>query len=165
MEKVSLVTGGGGFLGSHLVDRLINQGNRVIVADNFFTGSKSNLSHQLHHEKLEIIRHDINLPLYIEIDEIWNLACPASPKHYQHDPVQTIKTSVAGSINMLGLAKLLHRRAYFQASTSEVYGDPKVSHNQKSILEMSIRSVSGVVMTKVSGRLKHCFSIIIGSIV
>ena len=133
MEKVSLVTGGSGFLGSHLVDRLINHGNRVIVADNFFTGSKSNLSHHLHHERLEIIRHDINFPLYIEIDEIWNLACPASPKHYQHDPVQTIKTSVAGSINMLGLAKRTGARI-FQASTSEVYGDPKVSPQSEDYL-------------------------------
>lgn len=133
MEKVSLITGGGGFLGSHLVDRLMNRGDRVIVADNFFTGSKSNLSHHIHHERFEIIRHDINFPLYVEVDEVWNLACPASPKHYQHDPVQTIKTSVEGSINMLGLAKRTGARI-FQASTSEIYGDPKVSPQSEDYL-------------------------------
>lgn len=125
-HKTSLVTGGAGFLGSHLVDRLIERGDYVIVADNFYTGSKSNLAHQHNHPNLEIIRHDVNFPLYVEVDEIWNLACPASPVHYQHDPVQTIKTSVVGAINMLGLAKRTGAKI-FQASTSEVYGDPVLS--------------------------------------
>ena len=125
-NKTSLVTGGAGFLGSHLVDRLIERGDYVLVADNFYTGSKSNLSHHHNHPNLEIIRHDVNFPLYVEVDEIWNLACPASPVHYQHDPVQTIKTSVVGAINMLGLAKRTGAKI-FQASTSEVYGDPVIS--------------------------------------
>ena len=124
MQKTSLVTGGAGFLGSHLVDRLIEKGDYVIVADNFFTGTHTNLSHLHNHPRIEIIRHDVNFPLYVEVDEIWNLACPASPVHYQHDPVQTIKTSVVGAINMLGLAKRTGAKI-FQASTSEVYGDPK----------------------------------------
>jgi UDP-glucuronate decarboxylase len=118
-----LVTGGAGFLGSHLCDRLIQQGHDVICADNFFTGSKRNIDHLLGHSRFELIRHDVTLPLFVEVDEIYNLACPASPVHYQHDPVQTTKTSVHGAINMLGLAKRTHARI-FQASTSEVYGDP-----------------------------------------
>ena len=133
MEKISLVTGGSGFLGSHLVDRLIESGKHVIVADNFFTGSKSNLSHLIHNKQLEIMRHDINFPLYVEVDEIWNLACPASPIHYQFDPVQTIKTSVVGAINMLGLAKRTNAKI-FQASTSEVYGDPTISPQSEDYL-------------------------------
>jgi len=133
MEKISLVTGGSGFLGSHLVDRLIEIGKHVIVADNFFTGSKSNLSHLIQNKQLEIMRHDINFPLYVEVDEIWNLACPASPIHYQFDPVQTIKTSVVGAINMLGLAKRTNAKI-FQASTSEVYGDPTISPQSEDYL-------------------------------
>ena len=133
MQKTSLVTGGAGFLGSHLVDRLIEKGDYVIVADNFFTGVHTNLSHLHNHPKLEIIRHDVNFPLYVEVDEIWNLACPASPVHYQHDPVQTIKTSVVGAINMLGLAKRTGAKI-FQASTSEVYGDPKISPQSEDYL-------------------------------
>jgi len=133
MEKISLVTGGSGFLGSHLVDRLIESGKHVIVADNFFTGSKSNLSHLIQNKQLEIMRHDINFPLYVEVDEIWNLACPASPIHYQFDPVQTIKTSVVGAINMLGLAKRTNAKI-FQASTSEVYGDPTISPQSEDYL-------------------------------
>jgi UDP-glucuronate decarboxylase len=124
-RKRVLVTGGAGFLGSHLIDQLIGQGHEVVCADNLFTGSKRNLEHLHGHERFEFIRHDVTFPLYVEVDEIWNLACPASPVHYQHDPVQTTKTSVHGAINMLGLAKRLNCRI-FQASTSEVYGDPAV---------------------------------------
>jgi len=118
-----LVTGGAGFLGSHLCDRLVQQGHDVICVDNLFTGTKRNIDHLLGHPHFELIRHDVTIPLYVEVDEIFNLACPASPVHYQHDPVQTTKTSVHGAINMLGLAKRTHARI-FQASTSEVYGDP-----------------------------------------
>jgi UDP-glucuronate decarboxylase len=118
-----LVTGGAGFLGSHLCERLIAQGHDVICADNFFTGTKRNIDHLLAHPQFELIRHDVTFPLYLEVDEIYNLACPASPVHYQHDPVQTTKTSVHGAINMLGLAKRIRARI-FQASTSEIYGDP-----------------------------------------
>lgn len=120
-----LVTGGAGFLGSHLIDRLLERGNEVICVDNLFTGSKLNIEHVLDHPRFEFIRHDVTFPLYLEIDQIYNLACPASPIHYQHDPVQTTKTSVHGAINMLGLAKRVNARI-FQASTSEVYGDPTV---------------------------------------
>jgi len=124
-RKSTLVTGGAGFLGSHLCDRLVADGNDVLCADNFFTGSKDNIAHLLLHPNFELIRHDVTFPLYVEVDEIYNLACPASPIHYQHDPVQTTKTSVHGAINMLGLAKRLSARI-FQASTSEVYGDPEI---------------------------------------
>ena len=120
-----LVTGGAGFLGSHLVDRLLDLGNEVLCVDNLFTGDKSNIDHLVGHPRFEFMRHDICFPLYVEVDAIYNLACPASPIHYQHDPVQTTKTSVIGAINMLGLAKRL-RVPIFQASTSEVYGDPSV---------------------------------------
>jgi UDP-glucuronate decarboxylase len=121
----TLITGGAGFLGSHLSDRLIQEGHDVICLDNFFTGSKANVSHLLDHPHFELIRHDVTFPLYVEVDQIYNLACPASPVHYQHDPVQTTKTSVHGAINMLGLAKR-NKARIFQASTSEVYGDPEV---------------------------------------
>ncbi|MEI6054445.1 MAG: UDP-glucuronic acid decarboxylase family protein [Lentisphaerota bacterium] len=124
-NKTVLVTGGGGFLGSHLCDRLIQRGNDVICVDNFFTGNKNNIRHLLPHPNFELLRHDITWPLYLEVDEIYNLACPASPIHYQHDPIQTIKTSVLGANNMLGLAKRLNI-PILQASTSEVYGDPTV---------------------------------------
>lgn len=120
-----LVTGGAGFLGSHLIDRLIDRGDEVVCVDNLFTGDKRNLDHLHSHARFEFIRHDVSFPLYVEVDEIYNLACPASPIHYQHDPVQTTKTSVLGAINMLGLAKRLKCKI-FQASTSEVYGDPTV---------------------------------------
>ncbi len=120
-----LVTGGAGFLGSHLIDRLLERGDEVVCADNLFTGTKRNVEHLHSHPRFEFIRHDVTFPLYIEVDQIYNLACPASPIHYQHDPVQTTKTSVHGAINMLGLAKRLKARI-FQASTSEVYGDPAV---------------------------------------
>ena len=120
-----MVTGGAGFLGSHLCDRLIERGHDVLCLDNLFTGSKQNIRHLLNHDRFEFMRHDVTFPLYIEVQQIYNLACPASPVHYQHDPVQTTKTSVHGAINMLGLAKRLRARI-LQASTSEVYGDPAV---------------------------------------
>ena len=124
MKRI-LVTGGAGFLGSHLCEALLNQGNEVICVDNFYTGRKKNIQQLLSNPFFEVIRHDVTFPLYIEVDQIYNLACPASPVHYQYDPVQTTKTSVHGAINMLGLAKRLKARI-FQASTSEVYGDPEV---------------------------------------
>ncbi|MBV9932542.1 MAG: SDR family oxidoreductase [Alphaproteobacteria bacterium] len=124
-RKRILVTGGAGFLGSHLIDRLLGQGHEVLCVDNLFTGTKRNLDHLHADPRFEFLRHDISLPLHVEVDEIYNLACPASPVHYQHDPVQTTKTSVLGAINMLGLAKRLRCRI-LQASTSEVYGDPSV---------------------------------------
>ena len=120
-----LVTGGAGFLGSHLCDRLISDGAEVLCVDNFFTGRRSNVAHLLDHPRFELMRHDVTFPLYVEVDEIYNLACPASPVHYQYDPVQTTKTSVHGAINMLGLAKRTGAKI-LQASTSEVYGDPAV---------------------------------------
>jgi UDP-glucuronate decarboxylase len=120
-----LVTGGSGFLGSHLCDRLLANGAEVLCVDNFFTGARRNIEHLLDHRRFELLRHDVTFPLYVEVDEIYNLACPASPVHYQHDPVQTTKTSVIGAINMLGLAKRLKVKI-LQASTSEVYGDPAV---------------------------------------
>jgi len=124
-----MVTGGAGFLGSHLIDRLLEKGHEVLCVDNLFTGSKDNIAHLRDHPQLEFMRHDVTFPLFVEVDEIYNLACPASPVHYQHDPVQTTKTSVHGAINMLGLAKRLGVKI-LQASTSEVYGDPAV-HPQK----------------------------------
>ena len=125
IQKRILVTGGAGFLGSHLCESLLIKGDYVICVDNFFTGQKSNINHLLSDKNFELIRHDITFPLYLEVDEIYNLACPASPVHYQYDPVQTIKTAVHGAINMLGLAKRTGAKI-FQASTSEVYGDPEV---------------------------------------
>ncbi len=124
MKKI-LVTGGAGFLGSHLCERLLNDGHDVLCVDNFYTGSKNNVKHLLAHPHFELMRHDVTFPLYVEVDEIYNLACPASPPHYQFDPVQTTKTSVHGAINMLGLAKRLNAKI-LQASTSEVYGDPEM---------------------------------------
>ncbi len=121
----TLVTGGAGFLGSHLCERLLEKGHDVICVDNFFTGAKDNIAHLLTHPHFELLRHDVTFPLYVEVDEIYNLACPASPIHYQRDPVQTTKTSVHGAINMLGLAKRIKARI-LQASTSEVYGDPEI---------------------------------------
>jgi UDP-glucuronate decarboxylase len=125
LTKRVMVTGGAGFLGSHLCERLLAEGHEVLCVDNFFTGSRRNLEHLLDHTRFELLRHDVTFPLYVEVDEIYNLACPASPIHYQFDPVQTTKTSVSGAINMLGLAKRL-RAKVLQASTSEVYGDPVV---------------------------------------
>ena len=129
MKKRSLITGGAGFLGSHLCEKLLSDGNDVLCVDNFFTGNRENISHLLGEYNFELLRHDITFPLYVEVELIYNLACPASPIHYQYDPVQTTKTSVHGAINMLGLAKRLDARI-FQASTSEVYGDP-TQHPQK----------------------------------
>ena len=119
-----LVTGGAGFIGSFLCERLLGRGHEVLCVDNFFTGTRANVAHLLSNPRFELMRHDVTFPLYVEVDEIYNLACPASPVHYQHDPVQTTKTSVHGAINMLGLAKRL-RAKILQASTSEVYGDPE----------------------------------------
>jgi UDP-glucuronate decarboxylase len=125
MRKRVMVTGGAGFLGSHLIDRLLDAGHEVLCVDNLFTGTKENIAHLHSNARFEFLRHDITFPLFVEVDEIYNLACPASPIHYQHDPVQTTKTSVHGAINMLGLAKRLGCK-FLQASTSEVYGDPSV---------------------------------------
>lgn len=130
MKRV-LVTGGAGFLGSHLCERLLDAGNEVLCVDNFYTGSKRNIAHLLSNPYFELIRHDVTFPLYVEVDEIYNLACPASPIHYQFDPVQTLKTNVHGAINMLGLAKRIKAKI-FQASTSEVYGDPEVHPQPES---------------------------------
>src|SRR3954462_285265 len=129
MNDTIMVTGGAGFLGSHLCDRLIERGNDVLCVDNLYTGSKGNIRHLLASDRFEFLRHDVTFPLYIEVKQIYNLACPASPVHYQHDPVQTTKTSVHGAINMLGLAKRLKARI-LQASTSEIYGDPHM-HPQR----------------------------------
>lgn len=129
MKKI-LITGGAGFLGSHLTEKLLKEGNDILVVDNYFTGTKANLSHLIKKSNLEIMRHDVTFPLYVETDQIYNLACPASPVHYQYDPVQTTKTSVHGAINMLGLAKRTRARI-LQASTSEVYGDPEVHPQQE----------------------------------
>jgi len=131
MRKRALVTGGAGFLGSHLCERLLNDGHEVLCVDNFYTGRKDNIAHLLKNHFFEVIRHDICFPLYVEVDQIYNLACPASPIHYQFDPVQTTKTSVHGSINMLGLAKRVKAKI-FLASTSEVYGDPDVHPQPES---------------------------------
>ena len=131
LRKRILVTGGAGFLGSHLCERLVNEGYDVLCIDNFYTGTKENLRHIFGDPHFELMRHDITFPLYVEVDEIYNLACPASPVHYQFDPVQTTKTSVHGSINLLGLAKRVKAKI-FQASTSEVYGDPEVHPQQES---------------------------------
>ena len=130
-KKRILVTGGAGFLGSHLCERLVSEGNEVICLDNYYTGSKNNILHLMSNKNFELLRHDICFPLYVEVDEIYNLACPASPIHYQYDPVQTTKTSVHGSINMLGLAKRQNAKI-FQASTSEVYGDPEIHPQNES---------------------------------
>ena len=130
-KKRILVTGGAGFLGSHLCNRLINENHDIVCVDNFYTGSKTNIAHLLKNPNFELIRHDITFPLYLEVDIIYNLACPASPVHYQHDPVQTTKTSVHGAINMLGLAKRTGA-TIFQASTSEVYGDPEIHPQNES---------------------------------
>jgi len=129
--KRILITGGAGFLGSHLCERLLAQGHDILCVDNFFTGAKSNVAHLIGNPHFELMRHDVTFPLYVEVDEIYNLACPASPIHYQHDPVQTTKTSVHGAINMLGLAKRVKAKI-LQASTSEVYGDPQVHPQPES---------------------------------
>ncbi len=131
LAKKVLVTGGAGFIGSHLCERLVARGDDVLCLDNFFTGTKNNVAHLLEYSNFEIMRHDVTFPLYVEVDEIYNLACPASPVHYQYDPVQTTKTSVHGAINMLGLAKRTNAKI-LQTSTSEVYGDPEVHPQPES---------------------------------
>ncbi|MDG1278639.1 MAG: SDR family oxidoreductase [Algoriphagus sp.] len=138
MKRV-LVSGGGGFLGSHLCDRLLQEGNEVLCVDNFFTGNRRNIHHLLDNRNFELLRHDVTHPLYVEVDEIYNLACPASPVHYQFDPVQTTKTSVIGAMNMLGLAKRLKIKI-LQASTSEIYGDPEV-HPQPESYKGSVNTL------------------------
>ena len=130
MKKI-LITGGAGFLGSHLSERLLNEGNEVICLDNFFTGSKQNVVHLMDNPYFELIRHDVTMPFFIEVDEIYNLACPASPIHYQYNPIKTVKTSVMGAVNMLGLAKRINAKI-LQASTSEVYGDPTIHPQEES---------------------------------
>jgi UDP-glucuronate decarboxylase len=149
--KTILVTGGAGFLGSHLCDTLLSRGNSVICLDNLYTGSKDNIAHLLDNNLFEFIRHDVTFPFYAEIDEIYNLACPASPVNYQHDPVQTLKTNVHGAINMLGLAKRTSAKI-FQASTSEVYGDPDV-HPQK---ESYVGSVNPIGIRSCYDEGKRC---------
>ena len=131
MSKRILITGGAGFLGSHLCERLLKEGNEVIAMDNYFTGHKENIYHLMDYKSFEIVRHDVTMPYFAEVDEIYNLACPASPVHYQYNPIKTIKTSVMGAINMLGLAKRVNAKI-FQASTSEVYGDPLVHPQTES---------------------------------
>ena len=131
LRKRILVTGGSGFVGSHLCERLLAEGHEVLCVDNFFTGTRGNVEALRRNPRFELLRHDVTFPLYVEVDEIYNLACPASPVHYQHDPVQTIKTSVHGAINMLGLAKRTGA-VIFQASTSEVYGDPEIHPQPES---------------------------------
>jgi len=138
MKRI-LVSGGGGFLGSHLCDRLLKEGNEVLCVDNFFTGNRRNIHHLLDNRNFELLRHDVTHPLYVEVDEIYNLACPASPVHYQFDPVQTTKTSVIGAMNMLGLAKRLKIKI-LQASTSEIYGDPEV-HPQPESYKGSVNTL------------------------
>jgi len=138
-NKRILITGGAGFLGSHLCEKLLNDGNEVLCVDNFFTGSRQNISHLMGNKNFELLRHDVTFPLYVEVDEIYNLACPASPVHYQFDPVQTTKTSVMGAINMLGLAKRLKIKV-LQASTSEVYGDPEI-HPQPETYKGSVNPI------------------------
>jgi UDP-glucuronate decarboxylase len=139
LKKRIMVTGGAGFLGSHLCERLLADGHDVLAVDNYFTGRRDNIAHLLDHPSFEAMRHDVTFPLYVEVDEIYNLACPASPVHYQFDPVQTTKTSVIGAINMLGLAKRLKAKV-FQASTSEVYGDPQV-HPQTGDYKGSVNPI------------------------
>lgn len=138
-NKRILITGGAGFLGSHLCDRLLAQGDEVLCVDNFFTGTRRNIEHLLDNKRFELMRHDVTFPLYVEVDEIYNLACPASPIHYQFDPVQTTKTSVIGAINMLGLAKRTKAKI-LQASTSEVYGDPEI-HPQPESYKGSVNTI------------------------
>ena len=136
MSQRILITGGAGFLGSHLCETLLNTGAEVLCVDNYFTGSKRSIAHLIGNPYFELLRHDVTFPLYIEVDQIYNLACPASPVHYQFDPVQTTKTSVHGAINMLGLAKRVKARI-FQASTSEVYGDPRSASTAGGLLGAS----------------------------
>ena len=157
LRKRILVTGGAGFLGSHLCERLLKQKCEVLCVDNFYTGRRENIAHLIGDPYFEIMRHDVTFPLYVEVDEIYNLACPASPIHYQRDPVQTTKTSVHGAINMLGLAKRLKAKI-LQASTSEVYGDPAVHPQPDPTPATSIRSASGLATTRPSAVPRRCSS-------
>ena len=161
-RKRVMVTGGAGFLGSHLCDRLIADGHDVLCVDNFFTGTKDNIVHLLGNPHFELMRHDVTFPLYVEVDEIYNLACPASPIHYQFDPVQTTKTSVHGAINMLGLAKRIKAKI-FQASTSEVYGDPEVHPQTEATGDTSTRSAAVPATTRASAAPRRCSSTTGGS--
>jgi hypothetical protein len=157
LERRVLISGGAGFLGSHLADRLLERGYQVLCVDNFFTGTRRNIEHLLNHKRFELLRHDITHPLFVEVDEIFNLACPASPIHYQKDPVQTTKTSVIGAINMLGLAKRLKIKI-LQASTSEVYGDPSV-HPQTEAYWGHVNPIAHArATTRASDAPKLCFS-------
>jgi FlaA1/EpsC-like NDP-sugar epimerase len=157
-----LVTGGAGFLGSHLCERLVLEGCDVICVDNYFTGSKDNISHLLNKPNFELLRHDVTFPLYVEVDQIYNLACPASPVHYQYDPVQTTKTSVHGAINMLGLAKRTGARV-FRPQRARFMAILKCIRSQKVTGAKSIRLVFALVMTKVNAVLRPCFSTITAS--
>ena len=159
IEQRILVTGGSGFLGSHLCERLLAEGANVICVDNFFSGTRRNVEHLLDNSRFELIRHDVTFPFYFEVDQIYNLACPASPIHYQRDPVQTTKTSVHGAINMLGLAKRL-RATILQASTSEVYGDPVFILRRRHIGVMSTLSARVPATMKASAAPRRCFLII-----
>ena len=162
-SKRILVTGGAGFLGSHLCDRLVKDGHEVLCLDNFYTGTRVNISYLLEKSNFELIRHDLTQPIFLEVDEIYNLACPASPIHYQYNPVKTVKTCIMGAINMLGLAKRVKARI-LQASTSEVYGDPAV-HPQSEAYWGNVNPIGlGPVMTKESAAPKRCFLIITGRI-
>ena len=154
-----LVTGGAGFLGSHLCDRLLKDGHEVVCIDNLFTGQKANIAHLLPNPNFEFVRHDVIDPFKFEVDQIYNLACPASPPHYQYNPIKTTKTSVMGAINCLGLAKRVRARV-FQASTSEVYGDPQSIRSRKATGATSIRSAGAPVTTKASAAPKRCSSTI-----
>ena len=158
-RKRILVTGGAGFIGSHLCRLLLDRGNEVLCVDNLFTGTRRNIAALLPHSDFEFLRHDVTFPLYVEVDEIYNLACPASPIHYQHDPVQTTKTSVHGAINMLGLAKRL-RAHILQASTSEVYGDPEVHPQDESYWGRVNPMGRERAMTRENVARKHYFSTI-----
>lgn len=157
-----LVTGGAAFLGSDLWVRLLARSDDVLCVDNFFTGNKANVVHPVAQPSVELMRHEIKFPLYVGVDRIFNLTCPASPIHYQHGPVQTTKASVHGAINMLGLAKRV-KAGILQASTSEVYGDPEILHNRKATGVGSIRLVSAVAITRASAAPKPCLLITVAS--
>ena len=163
LEKRALVTGGAGFLGSHLCERLLASGAIVVCVDNFFTGARRNIEHLLDHKHFEVVRHDVTFPLYVEVDEIYSLACPASPIHYQHDPVQTTKTSVHGAINMLGLAKRLREQEFFRHLPRKCMAIRASTRRPRLIGATSTRSARAPATTKANAARKHCFLIIGGS--